>query len=244
MALDKAQLFVDESTPSIQGQGLELLANEFIVVTQINNRLSRRYDEMFLTQLNFMSTVNETILQDQGLFTDWIKRLEDQLNREKSSAQFTIDLAYNNAEEFTLTVNKKFNGITKSFVIKPDFFSSQDYQQIVKFSEHTADMFSKKSFIQIGERKHSISNFQQAFEWMMKEVKKGQHIQRYKGLGEMNPEQLWETTLDSNSRRMLQVTIEDVVAADEVFTTLMGDVVEPRRDFIVKNALDVANLDV
>ena len=105
-------------------------------------------------------------------------------------------------------------------------------------------MFNDNSYIQIGERQQAVSDFKEAFEWMMKEIKKGQHIQRYKGLGEMNPDQLWETTLDANNRRLLQVRIEDVIAADEIFTTLMGDVVEPRRDFIVKNALDVTNLDV
>jgi DNA gyrase subunit B len=124
------------------------------------------------------------------------------------------------------------------------FFNGKDYQKISQYAIDTADMFNESSYMQMGERQNPIDSFKQAFEWMMKEIKKGQHIQRYKGLGEMNPEQLWETTLDSNNRRLLQVRIEDVIAADEIFTTLMGDVVEPRRDFIVKNALDVTNLDV
>ena len=136
------------------------------------------------------------------------------------------------------------NGNTKSFVLHSTFFSGKDYLKIAQYAEDTVDLFTDESFMMMGERRQSVSNFKQAFEWMMKEVKKGQHIQRYKGLGEMNPEQLWETTLDPSSRRMLQVRIEDVIAADEIFTTLMGDVVEPRRDFIVKNALDVTNLDV
>jgi DNA gyrase/topoisomerase IV subunit B len=124
------------------------------------------------------------------------------------------------------------------------FFNSKDYLQIARYANDTAGMFNEGSYMQMGERQQPVSSFKQAFEWMMKEIKKGQHIQRYKGLGEMNPEQLWETTLDANNRRLLQVRIEDVIAADEIFTTLMGDVVEPRRDFIVKNALDVTNLDV
>jgi DNA gyrase subunit B len=129
-------------------------------------------------------------------------------------------------------------------VLSASFFNSKDYKQIAQYAEDTAGMFNESSFIRMGERQQSVKGFKEAFDWMMKEVKKGQHIQRYKGLGEMNPEQLWETTLDANNRRLLQVRIEDAIAADEIFTTLMGDVVEPRRDFIVKNALDVTNLDV
>ena len=244
LALDKAQLFTDETAPPIQGQGLEKLAKEFTGVVSVINRLSRRYDDVFLEQFCYMDVINDDIKQDQQKLTAWCAKMEQQLKDCESKAVFSIELDYKAGNEFSAVVNKKLHGITKTFVLPSTFFNGKDYQKISQYANDTAGMFNEASYMQMGERQQPVNSFKQAFEWMMKEIKKGQHIQRYKGLGEMNPEQLWETTLDSNNRRLLQVRIEDVIAADEIFTTLMGDVVEPRRDFIVKNALDVTNLDV
>ncbi len=244
LALDKAQLFTDEATPPIQGQGLEKLAKDFTGVVSIINRLFRRYDASFLEQITFMETVSDGHKQDQQKLAAWFAKLEQQLNDSAGKALFSIEMDYKSGADFSVVVNKRLHGVTKTFVLQSSFFNGKDYRQIAQYAEDTAGMFGGGSFIQMGERQQPVSSFKEAFEWMMKEVKKGQHIQRYKGLGEMNPEQLWETTLDANNRRLLQVRIEDVIAADEIFTTLMGDVVEPRRDFIVKNALDVTNLDV
>jgi len=244
LALDKAQLFTDETAPPIQGQGLEKLAKEFTGVVSTINRLSRRYDDVFLEQFSYMESINDEIKQDQKKLLTWFAKMEQQLRDCDSKAIFTIELDYKASNEFSVVVNKKLHGTTKTFAVPSTFFNGKDYLQIARYANNTAGMFNEGSYMQMGERQQPVSSFKQAFEWMMKEIKKGQHIQRYKGLGEMNPEQLWETTLDSNNRRLLQVRIEDVIAADEIFTTLMGDVVEPRRDFIVKNALDVTNLDV
>jgi DNA gyrase subunit B len=244
LALDKAQLFTDETTPPIQGQGLEKLAKEFTGVVSIINRLSRRYDDVFLEQFSYMEMINDDIKQDRQKLAGWFTTLEQRLNNCESKAVFSIELDHKAGNDFSAVINKRLHGVTKTFVLPFTFFNGKDYQQIARYANDTAGMFNESSYMQMGERQQPVASFKQAFEWMMKEIKKGQHIQRYKGLGEMNPEQLWETTLDANNRRLLQVRIEDVIAADEVFTTLMGDVVEPRRDFIVKNALDVTNLDV
>jgi len=126
-------------------------------------------------------------------------------------------------------------------VLSPDFFISQDYQSLIGLQD--ALELGAGASMQRGEQSQPISSLREGFDWLLKEVNKGLHLQRYKGLGEMNPGQLWETTMDASSRMLLQVRVEDVIAADDIFTTLMGDQVEPRRDFIEKNALSVENLD-
>ncbi len=243
LALEKTQLFIDETTPPIQGQGLEKLALSYAEISGIINRLSRRYDDIFLEQLTYIAPLDEKINEKEYVI-EWLEKLQDKIKNNDKKAEFEIKLDFKTADDFSITVNKKQHGIYKVFVVSSSFFHSKDYRKIAMYADTTASMFTENSFIKLGEKQHTIQTFKEAFEWMMRETKKGQHIQRYKGLGEMNPEQLWETTLDANNRRLLQVRIEDAIAADEIFTTLMGDVVEPRRDFIVKHALDVANLDV
>ncbi len=244
LALDRAQLQTDESTPVIQGQGLDTLATEYAEVTAVINRLTRRYDDVFLEEMTYVPPLTEEIKQSKESLSQWLSHLEVKVNNNDRKAVYAVKLNYTNNETFDVVVNKRLNGNTKTFVFNSTFFLGKDYLSIAKYAKDTFGLFTEQSVMRMGERSQPVSNFKQAFEWMMREVKKGQHIQRYKGLGEMNPEQLWETTLDSNSRRLLQVKIEDIIAADEIFTTLMGDVVEPRRDFIVKHALDVTNLDV
>ena len=244
LALEKAQLLPDESTPPINGQGLEKLAKQHIALINIINNLANRFDETFLQQLAMFKPLNKEILAADVLLSKWFNQLESQLNTCDAKADFKIILEGQPSGEFCVTVNKKLHGVAKSFVIKSSFFLGLDYQKIAQYVTDTMELFGENTTIKFGDKQQQVKNFKEVFDWMMQAVKKGQHIQRYKGLGEMNPEQLWETTLDANSRRMLQVSIEDVIATDEVFTTLMGDVVEPRRDFIVKNALDVHNLDV
>ncbi len=247
LALEKAELITDNETPPINGPGLEKLSKEYLFISKIISRLQRRYDESFLERIVTQPILYPNQFSDKARVEIWFKTLLDKWNIENDTKSiYSIDVHYDqeNENNFTATVYKTLFGITKSFTVEPDFFLSADYKRLTEFGSNADSLFCDESHIKFGDKVKSVSNFKQAFQWMMSESKKGQHIQRYKGLGEMNPDQLWETTLDVNSRRLLQVTIEDAVAADEVFSTLMGDQVEPRREFIESNALQVANLDV
>ncbi len=246
-ALDKASLFVSKDAPALTGPGLESLAKQFLSVTASIARLSRRYNPAVLERMLYMPALEEVDLHDMAKIAAWCSELEGRINsQQKAGERFEITASQDEDHElFTITIKRLTHGITASEQkIPSEFFASAEYGRIVALGEQLNDLLGEGAYIQRGEKEQPVDSFKQAVDWLMDEAKRGQHIQRYKGLGEMNPEQLWETTMNPDSRRMLQVNIEDAVAADEIFTTLMGDQVEPRREFIEKNALTASNLDV
>ena len=248
VAIDNAQLFVNPDSPPISGQPLETLATEFLVVMATIQRISRRIPAVILEKMIYMSPLSSEQMQDVAQAEKWSNELEVRL---KDTSSGSVEMKYtvsfepaNEDDSARFKVSIFAHGVSTDKYIGSEFFNSGEYRSIKALGEKLGDLLTPGAYVQRGERKLEVSNFKQALNWLMDEAKRGQYIQRYKGLGEMNPDQLWDTTVNPETRRLLQVRIEDAVAADEVFTTLMGDQVEPRREFIEKNALSVANLDV
>ncbi len=244
-ALDNASLFVNKDAPGINGTALETLARSFNTVQATIHRLSRRFPHEVLEKMVYMSVINEAHHADENHLTAWFAELTTRLNEDETvDGSYTIELNQNEDTQYIATIDCLFHGVNSVRKMSVEFFASPEYRVIKELAEQLDGLIEESSFVQRGERKQPVSSFRQMMKWLMGEAKRGQNIQRYKGLGEMNPDQLWDTTMDPASRRMLQVRIEDAVSADEIFTTLMGDHVEPRRDFIESNALYVSNLDV
>ena len=246
-AINKAQLYVNPEAPPLSGPALEMLANEYMAVMAAIRRLARRYESELLEKMVYMPALDAVALQNVETVTAWFAELVERVNAGQISGKRYESAVSpgDEGESFVAKVSKWTHGIVASEQnITRDFFASPEYEHIKSLGQQLDGLLSAGAYVQRGERKENVHSFKQALTWLMDEAKRGQSIQRYKGLGEMNPEQLWETTLDSENRRLLQVQIEDAVGADDIFTTLMGDQVEPRRDFIEKNALSVSNLDV
>jgi DNA gyrase subunit B len=245
-ALDSAALHVNPDAPPLSGSALEMLARQYMEVKAIIGRWSRRYDRRLLEQLLAMRPVGEQQFADAAWLEGWVKELEARLNSDGSLVHsYRLAVRRSDAgEPERIDVARTEHGVTTEKHLQPEFFQSAEYGRIAELGTTLTDFIGTGAFVSRGGERQEISGFPEAVSWLLEQARKGQSIQRYKGLGEMNPEQLWETTINPEVRRLLQVRIEDAVAADDIFTTLMGDAVEPRREFIEKNALYVSNLDI
>jgi DNA gyrase subunit B len=244
VALENTEFFVNANSPALSGQAFEKLANDYLVVMASIKRLARRYPAAVLEKMVTMSTLDANA--DKQTAVAWFNELQSRLDTDQSNLSYkiSVDSVEGESNNWCARIISTKHGLTNDKILERDFFESGEYAAIKTLAEELHGLLDDGAVIQRGDRRQEVASFKQVMDWLMEEAKRGQHIQRYKGLGEMNPEQLWETTLDAENRRLLQVKIEDVVAADEIFTTLMGDQVEPRRDFIEKNALNTANLDI
>lgn len=247
-AVGSSQLHVSAEAPALSGEQLENLVTQYRSVMGIVSKLSRIYPETFLTELIYQPSVLPEYLTDEAKIREWVESCQDAItamNDASKTHSYTLSVVENKERhEFVPELAIIAHGVGSTVRFNSDFFKSDDYRKIRDVGELLDGLIEEGAYVAKGERRYEVANFKQALDWIMAESKKGYNIQRYKGLGEMNPEQLWETTMDPENRRMLRVTLEDAIAADQIFTTLMGDNVEPRREFIETNALNVANLDV
>lgn len=246
LALDNAALHVNAQAPALAGEALEKLVHQYNAAIKLVERMSRRYPRALVHELIYTPRITAEKCHDASFVDAWTKQLVEQLNaKEVGASQYSYEVEQH--AELGLNLPKilvRTHGVTHEFALSVDLINSKEYAKLASLSEALDGLIEEGAYIQRGERTQLVSSFVDALNWLIKESRRGLTRQRYKGLGEMNPDQLWETTMDPETRRMMQVTIEDAVGADQLFTTLMGDQVEPRRNFIEENALKVANLDV
>ena len=245
LALDGAELHISANAPAMNALVFEKLVAEYNSVQKLIGRLSRHYPTPVLQGLIYQSPISVEMMKDESAVENWGKSFVEQLTAKETEAhQYSVRTQFNaerQVYEAVITVRK--HGIDTDYFLNFDFVHGNEYSKIVSLNKQLNGLLEEGAYVIRGEKVQPVRSFEQAVEWLVKESRKGLEVQRYKGLGEMNADQLWETTMDPNSRRMLKVSIKDAVAADQLFTTLMGDEVEPRREFIELNALR-ANLDI
>ena len=252
-ALGNAALHVNAEAPPLTGAALEALAKEYITVENIMAKLSGRYDAVVLRALSTCSEVTREMLDDMDALQAWTEQLSAALpksdgkratNGNGGSYVAEFDQGDGEGEGVRVAIRKIRHGLSQTRYLPREFFDTNEYRHIMSLAGKLRELLGDDAWVERGEKRADVASFAEAIEWLMNQARRGQSIQRYKGLGEMNPDQLWDTTVNPETRRLMQVKIDDAVKADEIFTTLMGDHVEPRREFIEKNALTVSNLDV
>ena len=247
VALEGASLHVNADAPGIAHDSLEVLVKQYNEVQAIISRLSQTYPADLLDAMIFTRPLAVQALSQRQTIETWVDELARTLAEKHPATSLCTRLQpqqEDDSETVVFCAVQNRHGLERHYPFKPDFFRSAEYQSLVELGRILEGLIEEGAYVKRGERSQEVSNFAAAVGWLTREAMKGHSLQRYKGLGEMNPEQLWETTMDPESRRMLQVTIDDAINADQLFYTLMGDQVEPRRQFIEANALSADNLDI
>jgi DNA gyrase subunit B len=244
LALDGAQLFVNPQAPAIDEGVLERLAKDHTALMLRWDRRSRQFPRAITKRLVDLPIVDAGMLGDELAMKDWSERLQSAIGMiDGDMPTVTVELDREH-QVYLPVVQMRVRGITEQVRLSHNFFMSPEYRAVAALGEHVFGLLEEGAYAQRGEKTKTVQTFGEVLDWFVAEARRGLDVQRYKGLGEMNPDQLWQTTMDPSVRRMLRVNVDDAIAADQMFTTLMGDQVEPRRAFIESNALSVVNLDV
>ena len=237
-ALEGASLLTCTGGDILTEDVLGNIAKEMVLTEAIIRRLAARYD---VSLLRAMHELGQLFLEDKDKTEKYAAALKDLMLLDN----INFEVKHNEgSNKYFIEINQFIHGNLQISKLDEEFLLSGEYRQIIKSAELTKNLIGEGGEISRGEKSQGVSNFHDALTWLMNEAKRNLNIQRYKGLGEMNPDQLWETTMDPKVRRLLRVTIEDTTAVEETFTRLMGDDVAPRREFIESNALAASNLDI
>ena len=245
VSLRDAELIPSEGADPISGDALEELARQYIMADSVITRLSRMQD---MEALSAMAEGVEINLDDEASARASAANLQQVLENPAIPNGVTVHADYDDeSQEWRVVVERMHHGNVRVSVFDTAFVRGSDYAILARAAQTFLGLMGKGAVVSRGEgdrrKEKPINDFRVAMHWLRSEAERSISKQRYKGLGEMNPDQLWETTMDPANRRLLRIQIEDAIAADEIFTTLMGDDVEPRRAFIEKHALQASNID-
>ncbi len=250
-AVDNATLSYSPDAPPIAGEALEKLLRGYQQALDQISRLAHRFDTAILGALLEHPPLEPAMWADPTAMQAWLDAAALKLAASGlGKPHYTMRLrpAHTDATAVehpaAVEVTREQHGLTHTWFLPQPFFSGAEFRPILTMSQQIAGLIQADAVVRRGNASRGVLSFVEARNWLLEEAKKGRSIQRFKGLGEMNPEQLWDTTVNPETRRMLQVGIEDAVTADRMFSMLMGEAVEPRREFIEANALKVANLDI
>jgi DNA gyrase subunit B len=244
IALNQAHLSVNDQAPAIASSQLEELAKNHQKIQGIVSTLSQHYPRALLEAIRKQAMHSPEELLNMNQLADWLPKVQAHI-AEDTTQQEMINLSMNQGEHPTIQVDVLFQDqVVNQYQIEPDFFQGSAYKAMHQMYQTTHDLLQPGAHIQQEKGKILVNDFDQVMSILFESAKKGLTIQRYKGLGEMNPDQLWETTMNPENRTLVKTRVNDAMEADKIFSTLMGDEVEPRRDFILKNAGNVENVDI